>query len=69
MTFLYQAGGLGVVPRVPVVPDEKGPCWNRGTVILMGVMIAKLLIYIYKIFSSSSSRERKMVWFQGSSEK
>jgi hypothetical protein len=27
------------------------------------------LIYIYKIFSSSSSRERKMVWFQGSSEK
>jgi hypothetical protein len=69
MTFLYQAGGLGVVPWVPVVPDEKGVCWNRGTVILMGVMIAKLLIYIYKIFSSSSSREREMVWFQGSSEK
>ena len=49
--------------------SEKRPCWNLGTVILMGVMSAKLLIYIYKIFSSSSSSREKMAWFQGSSEK
>jgi hypothetical protein len=67
--FFIPSWRFGGVPRVPAVPDEKGPCWNLGTVILMGVMSAKLLIYIYKIFSSSSSRERKMVWFQGSSEK
>jgi len=36
---------------------------------LGGVMSAKLLIYIYKIFSSSSSSREKMAWFQGSSEK
>lgn len=49
--------------------SEKRPCWNLGTVILMGVMSAKLLIYIYKIFSSSSSSREKIAWFQGSSEK
>lgn len=69
MTFLREAGGLGGVNVVPAVPVKKRPCWNLGTVILMGVMSAKLLIYIYKIFSSSSSSREKMAWFQGSSEK